>query len=209
LVIISSLLFHQAKRKLLARQGEQRSSAKVSLSADAEEGHGAMLEVLKWVHKVHQDVYFVETSAQRVLPEKADNSAWENLASKLEALDPCPPQSSLLPESLRSLVQSIKPKLADIKNCVARHRESLDLMPHGRPGVPLLSQAESEAARIALAQDVKERAQQFNIYMEAVEKDFDAAFFAPLDVRLHRGRNDPPSLSRASSTSKQQGDTKR
>ena len=209
MILLSALMTYLARRTVEKRLREEQMRAAVARTQAADKRHDAMLQVLKWVHQVHQAVYFAEISAQRVLPGKPDNLGWEELANKLDALGPCPPQSSLLPETLRYMVLSIEPNLAELKSCVARHRESLGFIPYDKSGISTLSATELQAARSALAEDVQEKARPLNIFMETVEKHFDAAFFAPLDVRLHRGRNESPTLPQGSPTSKRPDDLER
>ncbi len=206
MILFSALMMYLTRRTVEKRLHTQQAQLQAAHQQQAQERYDAMLVVLAWVHKVHQAVYFAEVTAQRVLPEKPDNSGWAEVASRLDALGPCPPESSLLPESLRSMLVMIEPELADIRSCVARHTEALALLPYGTPSLSMLSEQELGAARKALAQDLEEKTRAFNIFMEKLEKHFDAAFFGPLDVRLHRGRNDPALSSSPGSASKEADD---
>ena len=206
MILFSALMMYFTRRTIEKRMQEQQMRARIARKREADNRYDAMLVVLKWVHQVHQAVYFAEISAQRILPEKPDDLGWEEVASRLDALGPYPPETALLPESLGSMVSWIDPHLAEIKCCVARHRASLSLSPYGRPAAPMLSEAELGAARRVLAADLEEKSREFNLFMEALEKHFDAAFFGTLNIRLHRGRNDAKILSRSSSTSKEAED---
>ncbi len=206
MILFSALIMHFTRRTVEKRLQEQQMRARIARQQEADKRHDAMLVVLKWVHQVHQAVYFAEVSAQQVLAEKPDDSGWEDVASRLDAVAPCPSATGLLPESLSSMVSWIDPQLAEIKGCVARHRESLSLILYAGPSALRLSEAELGAARKALAEDLQEKSRKLNLFMEALEKHFDAAFFGTSNIRLHRGRNDAPVLSRSSSTSKEAED---
>ncbi len=190
MILFSALMMYLSRRTVENKLREQQVRALVAMKRDVAKQHDAMLVVLKWVHQVHQAVYFAEVCAQRRLPEQPDNSGWEEVTGKLEALGPCPAESGLLPESLRSMLASIEPQLAEIKGCVVRHRESLVVIPYGTPAVAALSAQELGAARKALAADLEEKARKFNLFMETLEKHFDAAFFGTTEIKLHKGRYD-------------------
>ena len=190
MILFGALMMYFTRRTVEKRLHVQQVRLRAAQEQEAGKRHDAMLVVLKWLHAVHQAVYFAEVCAQRRLLEQPDNSGWDDVASRLEALAPCPAESGLLPESLRSLVERIEPDLVEIKSCVARHRESPALIPYGTPSAPMLSEAELEAARRALAEDLEEKSRKFNLFMETVEKHFDAAFFGTPEIRLHRGRNE-------------------
>lgn len=201
MVLLSALMMYLARRRVEERLAADQVRLQAARQEEAHERYEAILAVLHWVHKVHQAVYFAEVTAQRVLPDAPDGTGWADVAGRLNALEPCPPAAALLPESLTSMVVLIEPELSEIRRCVARHTEALAYIPYGTPSLSMLSQEELAAARKALAQDLEEKARTFNIFMEKLEKHFDAAFFGPGDVRLHHGRNDPPPSSGSTSSS--------
>lgn len=188
MVLVSAVAMYFTRRIVEKKVGEQQARTAAGQQQAAQERYDAIIVVLKWVHQVHQAVYFAEVTAQRALPGQPDSSGWDAIASRLDALGPCPPESRLLSESLGSLVACVEPRLAEIRACVRRHRESLALVPYGTPSAPTLSEQELGAARQALAEDLEDRSRAFNLFMETLEKHFDAAFFGTTGIRLHKGR---------------------
>ncbi len=192
MILFSALMAYLARRTVEQRVQEQQMRLWIAQKKEGGMRYGAIIAVLKWVHQVHEAVYFAEVCAQRRLPEQPDNFGWQDVAGRLDALSPCPSESGLLPESLRSMVALIEPELAVIRSCVRRHKESLALIPYGTPSAAMLSEEELGAARKALAEDLEEKSRKFNLFMETLEKHFDAAFFGTTQIRLHKGRYDPP-----------------
>jgi hypothetical protein len=190
MVLVSAVAMYLTRRTVEKKVHAQQALVAAARKQAAEKRSDAIIAVLKWVHKVHQAVYFAEVTAQRALPGQPDNSGWDAIAGRLDALAPCPSESGLLPESLGSMVARIEPQLAEIKTCVRRHRESLALVPYGTPSAPMLSEQELAMARKALAADLEGKTRAFNLFMETLEKHFDAAFFGTTQVRLHKGRNE-------------------
>ncbi len=190
MILLSAVAMYFSRKIIEKRLAKEQTLAAAAQRQAVDRRHDAILVVLKWVHQVHQAVYFAEVAAQRRLPAESDDSGWNDIAGKLAALGPCPPESRLLPESLGSLVSCIEPQLAEIKACVSRHRESLALIPYGTPSTTALSAEELGAARRALAEDLEDKSRKFNLFMETLEKHFDAAFFGTTKIRLHKGRNE-------------------
>ena len=177
LVVISSLIAYLTTRRLeTQKRNEQQKQVR-----DAQNRRWAILEMRKWVYSIHEAVYFAEVLAHRAVSRgKMDTSEWREIAEKIDETGPRPPRHHFLPEALHNTASPMETKLGELKALIARHKESLGLIAYGRPGLPAPSEADLEAAQYALAQDLEDRARQFNVWVVALEKQLDEAFWETL-----------------------------
>ncbi len=110
-----------------------------------------------------------------------DALRWRDIVESINAIGARPGKQQFLPKTLRDAVLVTEARLVEFETTIARHKRSLELLVYGRPGLPAPSNADLEAAQRTLARDLEDKARPFNVWLVALEKQLDEAFWETLN----------------------------